>query len=239
LKDNTFPLFRVKARWDHSIEDPKLRIGCFEFSVPNKYTTLPFNTSNKEVYSIANKFALLVNRNMELRYQLQFDRQKLYNDITEAKRDHYRYIPRPEVERELRTSTYNWREAEDWKRVAEQKALSLLSTVTEPEFAERITQNHPFYFRPGNGPHYIIDPGGKNVIRLDEPHPVGLCIYLADPEVQSNRYDWAIAIYLYLRGAQDYLHESANEYRYLRYAEWKKEEVNLKERTSSEGMIYV
>jgi len=185
---------------------------------------------NVDIYRTAERMCVLVNNDAERHYFAEFNRNYLYRDLRDAQREHYRMQDGQRRQREWelgeaqRTAERNRREADEANRVlsAAVKAARLLQEVVSPAFAEGIKKSSPFYHRTTNH-QYIIDPEHKNVIRLDEKHPVGLCIYFADPAVQRNTSDWGIAVYLYLQGAEEQLHRTANEYRYLRHANWTKE----------------
>lgn len=246
-KDLSLPLYRVKAQWNGCVDEPLLLVGCFETSVAHKQIVLPFDLGNKELYSKAKKFAVWVNQNESLPYRMEFNQQYFYNDVRNAKRDHYQHRPlRPAIHYEYDDRIGIDRERDRWqveyeqRLEAEEKAKALLITLTSVEFAEGVQGGHPFYFE-SNNVRYIIDPSYNNLIRLDPDCPRGLCVYLADPKVQQNKWDWAIAIYLYLKGAQQHLHDSANEYRYLRHADWRKDEPSeqIHDNVPSEGMMYL
>lgn len=242
------PTYRVKLWWDGNNDNPHFRLGWKETALRgtrggySNSIPLPFDSTNDYLYNQAACFALFVNRKDELPFQMEFNRNYLYNDITRAKREHYQqtrpYGPAPERPNNDEERESYW-DRHQKQQAAEEKAKELLASTTDAQYAENVKGDKPFYYIPEPGRVYIIDPLMKNVIHLKEEHPVGLCIYFADPEVQRNKYDWALGIYLYLKGASSYLHKTANEYRYLRRAAWIKDEpVTIPERTvSTEGLL--
>ena len=244
-KPDNLPTYRVKAWWDQDATNPHFHLGWNErvLTPRERHVGLPFDAQNAVIYATADRFALWVNTNEALNFRLQVNRNYLYNDLTKAKRAHYTettpYEPPPpynatQATTESTDAYWARRQRElDEKANAKERARQLLGSLTDQQYATNILQGHPFYFSPEPGRTYIIDPAQKNVVRLDEAHPVGLCIYLADPEVQQNEYDWGVAIYLYLKGASAHLHKTANEYRYMRYTKWGiTEDVRIEARSS-------
>lgn len=228
-KPDSYPLFRVQIWWDRSDTDPHFRMGWRrQHGIPERYVVAAFDTSNRELYQQATRFAVWANLQEDLHFRMEFSRSHLYNDITAAKRDHYQrtsYLRRNNQINTLTESDDYWAKyqaEQQAKKDAEARGKELLIQATDAVYANLALGHYPFYFTPLPGKTYIIDPTQKNVIWLDTDFPKGLCIYLADPKVQENRYDWALAIYLYLKGGNETLHSTANEYRYIRYAEWKK-----------------
>jgi hypothetical protein len=229
----THPLIRIRVWWNYSSDNPALRLGVKEAGINRLSQTVQWDTPNKRIYQLADFFALAILRNSELHFRAEVNRNYLYRDLTEARREHYqRQRPAPTVN--------NYEQERQRRESARAKAAQLLTEQTSPAFAEGIQSERCFYFHPHPWSHrYIIDPYSRNVIRLDEEHPTGLCILFKDSEVQRNLFDWGVGIYLYLKGAPQHLHSTANEYRSLRSTQWYTEECGPAEpnTVSTEGML--
>lgn len=138
----------------------------------------------------------------------EVDIASLRRDLAEARSRHYfntRNIRREEVtqERLLR------------ERSAQERAQDLLRSAL-PLIYKEVCNSYAFYMDSPEGERFLVDVSNRNVVWLQKDSPRGLCIYLRDSSVQQNKWDWTLAVYLYIRGATKTFLETANEYRRLR-----------------------
>ena len=100
---------------------------------------------------------------------------------------------------------------------AEERAKELLVSLN-PTLVKQIEKGGAFYL---NGPTfvYIVNVDLRAVTVLFEDRPRSLCIYIRNRDVQDNKYDWAIAMWMHIK---------ANEVEFLRIAnhfEWRPQTV--------------
>src|SRR5262245_19348351 len=172
-----WPSYRVRARWDGTLESPSYWVGLWERGGRDEYirTRLSFDRSNPFIYQTAERMCMVVNNDTARHYFAEFNRNYLYRDLRSAQRDHY-----TSQDRERRAAEWRAGEAdrivqrnraveEVQRRAAEatHRAHELLTSIVNDKFLAGIESGVPFYHSTVYN-KYIIDPVHKNVIRLDE-----------------------------------------------------------------------
>jgi len=219
------PHFKIRVWWPHPLQDeaPSLLLGTRAFEIPRDSrirVRIPFDSPNALVYTTAKQLIVIHHSHLDRTYEFDYDPQRLYNDLREARREHYQYTrpqlapaePVPLYERVQRPS-------------AREKARILLSELCPTDYCISIERGQCFYIQSDDGRRFIIDPSTKNLIWLAPDSPKGLCVYIEDHSVQSNEFDWAIAVWLYLHKSSQRLIDSSNQYNHLRPLNWEKGET--------------
>jgi hypothetical protein len=218
------PTFCITVREDADADPPVWKVGVFDAHLDAPvYTTVPFATTRIELYDVAKRFCVALNRR-DLGWSVKFNRQTMYNSyVSEARIHHMRTHPNDIARGVTTEGTINgpsWIEQFHQRQAAEAKAFDLLQSVN-PSLANKMKSGHAFYLQ-GQKHVYIVEPSYQRLSVLLPEGPRSLCVYITESDVQNNKFDWALTMWTYLQGMEDDLLSIANHFP---YALWNTEEV--------------
>lgn len=199
--------FRVQLRADFDQGDPPpLYLGCWDRAIPEAeqlQTQIPFETTRKQIYAIARKFCIWVNIVKKPGYEAYLNQQRLYSEEVAIRERHNHLVVRTTqaIERD-----FNYEQL----KAATNRARDLLKQLNY-ELWRKMECGDAFYLK-GLEYVYIVSPRSKKLSVLLPEGPKSLCVYITDPNVQENKYDWAIAMWTYLQGAEQHVLQTANHF---------------------------
>lgn len=203
------PTFEVRLKGDRGVDPPLIKIGVFSRHIEQDvFTTVPFDTERKDLYQFADNFAIWINRR-EYGWDAQVNRQHLYNDyrmIHWEFRQHQHFPPVLGNQDTINEILSSYQIAHN----AETKAKALLNEMN-PELCKKVDSGGAFYLQ-GARYIFIVNPVHKKVDVLFPDGPKSLCVYIKDPTVQTNKYDWTLAMWKYLSGAEEHVLKTANHF---------------------------
>jgi hypothetical protein len=187
------------------IDPPVFKVGVFSQHIERDvYTTVPFTTTRKELYELADRFAIYVNK-QNFGWRAQTNRQQLYTTYRAVTYQHHVLDTYAIHSKDLDT---RHKEA----RAAEEKARELLNSIN-PELCKQMEGHEAFYLQ-GARYIYIVEPLYKRLNVLHPECPKSLCVYITDRTVQGNKYDWAIAMWMYLTANEEHVLVTANHFNF-------------------------
>jgi len=192
----------------HSAEESDIcvRVGENRYSVVVRNDLLQTMT-NKDVTDIALMLAVWARR--ENHTDDIFVHEKFGQQLRTYCRNRVRNAAQWRQANPVEVGGYSeWTRTNDERLAAEEKARVLLHTL-DPDLALKMDAGKAFYKQTPSH-KYIWYPNQRAIVWLGPEEPKYVCVHSRDHHVESNKYDWAITMSVYLKGNEEHLRKVAN-----------------------------